>query len=462
MQSRRVMRVAGLALWMLTSGCSSNAPADRLNVLLITVDTLRADHVTGYGYARKTTPNLDAFLETSVRFEDAHSNAPWTLPSLASLMTSLHPTTHGCVKFSSRLDPSHLTLAEILQDTGYRTHAIGSHTFLKAAIGLQQGFAEFDDELIRDHKRTDRHVSSREISDKAIRWLDELDDAGPGEPPWLLWLHYFDPHTAYVEHASVSQRFGLERPVDLYDGEIAFTDHELGRVLDRLARSDRDATTLVVFASDHGEAFGEHGLDSHSTNVFGEVTRIPLAIRDPRLGAGRVSIPVESLDVLPTILDLLDLRDLSCRDPAPSFSGRSLVPAMRGETLPPRGILAETEMSRFYVADSLILGRWKLIADRSGALQRSTDGNVRLRARNASRGPPANYLFDLDADPAERWDVSDQHYEIAEQLRRELDEMLHTAAARGRGFEESDKRSLSVEELEALDSLGYVETDPTP
>jgi arylsulfatase A-like enzyme len=215
------------------------------------------------------------------------------------------------VKSSSRLDPSHLTLAEILRDAGYRTHGIGSHTFLKATRGLQQGFSGFDDELIHDHKRTDRHVSSREISDKALRWLDERAAAGPDEPPWLLWLHYFDPHTAYVAHAGVSERFGLERPVDLYDGEIAFTDHELGRVLDRFARSGHDATTLVVFASDHGEALGEHGLDSHSTNVFGEVTRIPLAIRDPRIGAGRVSVPVESLDVLPTILDLLDLRDLS-------------------------------------------------------------------------------------------------------------------------------------------------------
>jgi arylsulfatase A-like enzyme len=447
---------------MLTSGCSDDAPADRLNVLLITVDTLRADHVTGYGYARNTTPNLDAFLETAVSFEDAHANAPWTLPSLASLMTSLHPSTHGCVKFSSRLDPSHLTLAEILRDAGYRTHGVGSHSFLKATRGLQQGFSGFDGELIHDHKRTDRHVSSREISDKAIRWLDELAAAGPDEPPWLLWLHYFDPHTAYVAHEGVSERFGLERPVDLYDGEIAFTDRELGRVLDRLARSGRDATTLVVFASDHGEALGEHGLDSHSTNVFGEVTRIPLAIRDPRIGTGRVSIPVESLDVLPTVLDLLDLRDLSGRDAAPSFSGRSLVPAMRGETLPPRAILAETEISRFYVADSLILGRWKLIADRSGALQRSTEGNVSLRARNASRGPPADYLFDLDTDPSERRDVSDQHHEIAEQLRGELDEMLRAAAARGRGFEKSDERTLSVEEREALHSLGYVEADPTP
>ena len=130
--------------------------------------------------------------------------------------------------------------------------------------------------------------------------------------------------------------------------------------------------------------------------------------------------------------------------------------------MPPRAILAETEMSRFYVADSLVLGRWKLIADRSGALQRSTDGNVSLRARNASRGPPANYLFDLDTDPAERRDVSDQHHEIAERLRRKLDEMLRAAAARGRGFEKSDERSLSVEEQEALHSLGYVETDPTP
>jgi len=445
---------------MLICGCSDDAPRDRLNVLLITVDTLRADHISGYGYPRNTTPNLDAFLATSMRFETARSNAPWTLPSLASLMTSLHPSAHGCVKFSSRLDPSHLTLAEILQGVGYRTYGIGSHTFLKKARGLQQGFADFDDELIYVDKKTDRFVSSHEISNKAIRWLDELGALGESEPPWLLWLHYFDPHTAYVEHAGVSERFGVERPVDLYDGEIAFMDHELGRVLDRLAHSGRDVTTLVVFTSDHGEAFGEHGLDTHSSNVFDEVTRIPLAIRDPRYGAGRVSTPVESLDILPTILDLLgvrDLGDLSGTDLAAAFSGRSLVPAMRGRAMPARAILAETEMSSSYVADSLTRGRWKLIADRSGALERSGEGVVRLRARNAARGQPAQYLFDLDIDPKERRDVSDQHPETVERLGRELDQMLSAADTRGRGFEKSAERSISPEEQAELHSLGYVE-----
>jgi hypothetical protein len=135
---------------------------------------------------------------------------------------------------------------------------------------------------------------------------------------------------------------------------------------------------------------------------------------------------------------------------------------MRGETLPPRAILAETELSRFYVAHSLTLGRWKLIADRSGALERSIDGDVSLRARSSARGDPATYLFDLDADPAERRDVSDRHREIAERLGRELDEMLRIAAARGRGFEKSASRSLSAEEREELRSLGYVELGSPP
>jgi hypothetical protein len=184
---------------------------------------------------------------------------------------------------------------------------------------------------------------------------------------------------------------------------------------------------------------------------------------------------VESLDVLPTVLDLLGLLDLrdsldsrDLHDPSGgdvavefsvSFAGRSLVPAMRGKPLPPRAILVETEMSRFYIADSLSRGRWKLIADRSGALERSVDGNVRLRARGESRGPPAHYLFDLKADPAERWDVSGEHPEIAERLRGELDEMLRAAATRGRGVAKGATRNLSVEEREELRSLGYVESD---
>jgi arylsulfatase A-like enzyme len=449
------------AIWI-AFGCmdqrsdqSVGSESGRPNVLLITVDTLRPDHLSGYGYERATSPGLDALLETAVVFEDAQANSGWTVPSLASIMTSLHPTTHGSVGFRSRLDESHVTLAEMLRANGYRTHGIGSHTFLRVAGGLQQGFDSFDDELIDAPGRTDRHVSSDQISDRAIRWLEAqaLTRADDAPRPWLLWLHYFDPHTAYVLHGGVSERFGSGRPSDLYDGEIAFTDLAIARVLERVDDSTGGRPTLVVFTSDHGEAFGEHGLTTHSSNLFAEVTRIPFAIRDPRFAPRRVATPVESLDLLPTLLDLLGIETET------PLAGRSLVAAMRGEALPERAILAETEMSQHYVADSLTAGRWKLIADRSGALVRSSEGVVRLRARSEARGAPAEYLFDRIADPRERLDVSLEHPDVVDRLRGKLDQMLATAEARRRGFEASGVRELSPEETEALRALGYLRDD---
>jgi arylsulfatase A-like enzyme len=428
------------------SGCTAPT-AERPNVLLITVDTLRADHLSGYGYDRPTSPNLDAFFETAILFTDANSNSGWTLPSLASLMTSLHPVSHGCVKFDSQLAAEHLTLAEILRADGYRTHGIGSHTFLRESRGLQQGFASYDDELVERHERTAEHVSSALISDKAIGWL-ENEAAGAHDEAWLLWLHYFDPHTTYVEHPEISAVFGNERPVDLYDGEIAFTDREIARVLAHLAKSGDAASTIVVLTADHGEALGEHGSNRHSTNLFREVTRIPLAIRAPQFAPRRVDQPVESLDILPTLIELLDLTV----DTRPA--GRSLVPAMRGEVLPSRPILAQTEMSEHYTADSLILGRWKLVVDRSGALQRSAEGEIVLKPREMARGEPDHYLFDRMADPADRIDVKQRLPAVANDLRTRLSDMLEWATPPDGS---PDRQALSAAESEALRALGYLE-----
>lgn len=450
----------GAALVAVVAGCgepgdvapgATESASQRPNVLVVTVDTLRADHLSGYGYGPTTSPGIDHLLGTAVVFEDAQANSAWTLPSLASIMTSLHPTSHGCIGFRSRLVDSHVTLAEILANAGYRTHGIASHTFLGRAGGLQQGFQTFDDALIDAAGRADRDVSSDRISARAVRWLEARERAGEAEPPWLLWLHYFDPHTKYLDHPGITEQFGSGNPTRAYDGEIAFTDRAISRVLDHVDAASGGRSTLVVFASDHGEAFGEHGMTEHSSSLFGEVTRIPLAIRDERFAPRRVSTPVESLDLLPTLLDLLGIVSET------PLAGRSLVPAMRGETLPDNAILAETELSAFYVADSLTLGRWKLIRDHSGALQRSPDGTVRVRARHDARGAPADYLFDRTADPGEHRDVSGARPEVTERLQRELDEQLAIAKRRRHRDPAGDERDLSADERDALRALGYLE-----
>ena len=180
---------------------------------------------------------------------------------------------------------------------------------------------------MRDTERGDRHVSSTEITDRGLRWLDDRLGRRGEAPPWLLWLHYFDPHTAYVEHDGLSERFGVGARATSTTAKSRSPIASWGGSWERLDQSGATPGTLVVFAADHGEALGEHGSSRHSAHLFGEVLHIPLAIRDPRLAPRRVATPVESLDVLPTLLELLGL------DGGARMAGRSLVPAMRGERL---------------------------------------------------------------------------------------------------------------------------------
>ena len=431
------------------------ACSEPLDVLLISVDTLRADRLSGYGYARPTSPRVDAFLESAVLFEDAHANAAWTLPSLASLLTSTYPATHRCVDFSSSLDPSFVTLAEILQTAGYRTVGIGSHTFLGEDYGLQQGFADYDDDLVHDLEQIEAShlaITSSILTEKAVAWLDERARSEGDGQPWLLWVHYFDPHYLYVEHDGISNRFGIVSPGDLYDGEITFTDRHVGALLGRLSTLGLDESTLVVFLADHGEEFGERSAHlPHGLHLFREVMRVPLAIRDPRLPPRRVEATVQLVDVLPTLLELLGIEWPS------GFEGRSLVPTMRGRELPPREVLAQTAVNEGYRMDSLVSGQWKLIADRSGALETRLDGTLRLKAPMSPGRRPKRVLIDRYADPGERRDVRSTYPEVATRLAERLEALIAHAEERRGDFEEAPALELRDARVEELRRLGYLE-----
>ncbi|MFN0008802.1 MAG: sulfatase, partial [Planctomycetota bacterium] len=287
----------------------------RPNVLFVSIDTLRADHLGCYGWPRPTSPNLDALASKSVVFESAQSSSSWTLPSLASLMTSMQASAHSCDQIASRLDPSYTTMAEILRDSGYDTAFVASHVFLSAGYGLQQGFTHVDTRILQDESA----ITSPAVTDWGLAWLHDKAAADDGVP-WFLWLHYFDPHAPYLVHEGISERFGTETDLDRYDGEIAFTDQHLGRLLEAFERLGLAENTILVVVADHGEEFGEHGVQGHGYDLHEEVVRGPLIVRAPGIAPRRVSEVVPTVDVMPTLLELCGARGRN------EVEGRSLLP----------------------------------------------------------------------------------------------------------------------------------------
>ena len=425
---QRAQQLALLAAMLLAASCGKEAPpTGARNVLLVTIDTLRADRLGAWGYGRDTSPAIDALAARSVLFENATVQTAWTLPSLASLLTSLHSSSHGAWTFDSRLGDAYTTLAERLDAAGYASFGVASHVFLDEPYGLQQGFEAFDTSLVRDFVASHEAVTSEQVTRRGIEWLAARSE----DPrPWLLWLHYFDPHASYRIHEGVSDRFGTRSDSQRYDGEVAFTDRAIGEVLDFLSQSGLADDTLIVLVADHGEEFGEHGGEGHGRTLHREVVHVPLLIHVPGLAPRRVSAPVTALDVQPTLLELLGLE-------APVRSaGRSLVPMMLGQTLPEKPLLAELGLNPNNPIDSLTLGPWKL-----------------LRQRRTGR----NLLFDVVSDPGEQDDLAARRPDVVEELLPGLEREVAEAIALGDGLEKAAPLELSDEELERLRALGYLD-----
>ena len=418
--------LAAAALALASCGAGGNPPAE--NLLLITVDTLRADHLGCYGYGRATSPNLDAFAAGATLFDAAQAQSSWTLPSLASLMTSVYPSTHGLWRHSSQLDPTFTTLAEVLRNAGFDTAAIVSNHLLGRPYGLHQGFTRYGDELASAAVRPDLYqaITSAALSDEAVRWL-ESKAAADADPPWFLWLHYFDPHREYRAHPGTTTIEGSAE-LDRYDAEIAFTDAQIGRVLAALADTGLDRRTAVMFASDHGEEFGDHGGSDHGHTLYQELVRVPLLIRAPGFRARRVPDGVGLIDVAPTALELLGLA------PHPDFAGRSLVAALQGENLEERAVLAELRLADGRRERSLRLGRWKAVT---------------------REGEPAR-LYDLATDPGERDDRSAREPGRAAALVRRLEGLVQEAGEEASRYRRAPPLDPAPLEALALHELGYL------
>ena len=414
---------------------------------MIAVDTLRANHLGTYGYEKPTSPRIDEFFESAVVFEDAHSTSSWTLPSFASLMTSVYSSTHGCWGFSDTLRPRFATLAEHLQQSGYHTAAAVSHVFMRRKYGLHQGFA-FYDQTLAATTTGDSHkmISSPRLTKQAISFIEGRALTGTSEP-WFMWVHYFDPHRIYQRHEGLTGAFG-NTLVGRYDGEIAFTDHYIGRRLDRLDELDLADETIVVFVSDHGEEFMDHGRYQHGKTLFTEVARIALAIRYPGISPRRVGEPVSGVDLMPTLLALLGLRRLD----SDKVAGQSLEPLMRGDSLGDRGVLLESRprLRPEVELEAYVTDDWKIILENP----REDSGIAKTQV----------LLFDRKKDPAEERNVATEHPEVVEELTRRLREAVARALGLAQRDGKAERLNLSEEDLRNLKALGYVgelpEEDP--
>lgn len=307
--------VVMVTLSALTGACRQDSPdpgapvresAPRWNVLLITFDTTRFDRISSYGYERSRTPTVDALARRGIRYSRCYSVAPITLPSHASIMTGLYPFYHRLRdNGTGPLDDRAVTLAEVLKKEGYQTGAAIGAFVLDERFGLSQGFDHYDGEIpLPKPGEVTHHFPERDaraVTDAALSWLHRT------EPPYFLWVHYFDPHQPY---AAPGMPPGTSRD-DAYDLEIRYADTQLGRLLDtvRAIEATTGQETLIVFAADHGEALGDHGEDTHAFFVYNETVQVPLVVVIPQsdLGGTTVDAPVSLVDIAPSILGWLEI-----------------------------------------------------------------------------------------------------------------------------------------------------------
>ncbi len=448
------------------AGSPSAAPAPRFpNVVVVTVDTLRADRLSAYGYRRPTTPNLDRLLARGARFTAARTAEPLTTPALATLLTSLYPHEHGATRNGLRLSPGLPSFARALRRRGFRTAAfVGNWTLRDRLSGLAEHFDEYQEVLTR--KRWwglfKGEATAADLTDAALGWLaGRALDAGDGHAaqpaarrPFLLWVHYVDPHAPYRLHPEVAARLGVRTAgevakSDRYDTEVAFADLHIGRLLAALESGAEGAAgertdTLIVFAADHGESLGEHGEWGHGRTLYEPALRVPLGIVWPgHVRPQAVDAPASSLDVAPTILGLLGLAA------PPGFRGFDWSPVLAGRAPAPA---SRTLWFQAHKGAVLSL-REAAAARRNGLLAVGMLAGSRMEILTPGAPPNRRHeLYDLARDPGERTDLGATGTPSAG-----LRAWLATVT---RGLALSDRRAPAAPDAESaakLRALGYAE-----
>jgi arylsulfatase A-like enzyme len=436
----------------------NNYKHDRPNVLFISVDSLRDDHLGCYGYHRNTSPNIDKFAKESIVFKNTICQAPWTKPSVGSMLTSLYPAVHGAdsqgehgenfgaAQISqnvSVLNKSAVTIAEILRDNGYATAGFTGGGYTHSFFGFSKGFDTYHDNA----------GGIKTVNFEIFDWLKK----NTGKP-FFIFTHFFDVHYpftvippygnmfgTYKSNVNVDRQFEIDvnsgkrklnkedinRLVSLYDGGIFYTDRQLGLLFDMLKKMGCYDNTIIILTSDHGEGFMEHDLIAHADIMYNEVMRIPLIIRWPELGNDvSVNNQVRSIDIMPTILDFVGI------EPPSRIHGVSLHPMIGGEAKDNLIAFSETE--------------------RRGFQKAVMDGKDKLLYNCTSK---KEEFFNLSKDPGEKFNKATEHYEKLEYMRSLLESWnkyleMHKAEIQSGDIQKKEKMDNLV--VEQLKGLGYI------
>ena len=469
-----------------SSGAAVEPPQ---GVILIMVDTLRSDHLDTYGYERATAPNLSTLAAGGARFAQGVSQATWTKVSSPSILTSLYPTSHGVAEFADRLPASATTMAEVFRQAGYSTLSFSSILFTGKFTNLHQGFEELHEGASVGSAISAK--TARVYTDRLLPWLDEHR-----EVPFFVFFHLFDPHDPYepappyntmwfdasgkAEHETDMEKvresiqdplmkvFGMpneaelldagvdpdvfmQRQIAWYDGSIRAFDVELGRLMERLGELGLEEKTLVVFVSDHGEEFLEHGKSFHGQSVYSELTDVPLMFHWPgTIPANRVvEDTVQTIDIMPTVLELSGL-------PQPEgMQGQSLVPYLLTEQsgqvsqVRKRPAISEQAAVGAGVGNpppfdkesfAIVSEGWKLIHNTEG------------------RGEQPEFeLYNRENDPLDQTNLAEENAEVVERLSEQLEAWHRQAMAVRLEADDEATEGMSSEELERLRSLGYIQ-----
>ncbi|MBD3413949.1 MAG: sulfatase-like hydrolase/transferase [Candidatus Aminicenantes bacterium] len=408
-----------LALFSLLNPIFAKAKGKGWNVLLVTIDTLRTDRLSCYSSEHVDTPNIDSLAQRGVLFKRAFAHTPTTLPSHTNILLGTTPLVHGVHENSNFIvREEHLTLAEFLKGQGYVTGAFVGAYPLDSRFGLNQGFMTYDDDYGSQSNRGNKYYVERraaQVVDRSLEWLSQQSS------PWFLWVHVYDPHTPYEP----PQPYSDEYKEDLYSGEVAYVDSELGRLFRFLDTEKFYDDTLIILTGDHGESLGEHKEIDHGFFAYNSTIWIPLLVYFPGLKPGKAVGYVAHIDIFPTICEVLKLQEPT------SLSGASLLPALKGKKLKHSSIYFES-LYPFYSRGWAPLRGY--IKDETKFIE-----------------SPIPELYDLKEDFDEQDNLASR-MEI-DPYQKELDEIME----RGAGNQQTDARRMPDREtLRKLKSLGYV------
>jgi arylsulfatase A-like enzyme/lipoprotein NlpI len=416
-----LLLTASLLPWASTAFA---APVAAPNVVVITIDTLRADHVGCYGYKQIHTPNIDALAADGARFEHAYTAVPVTLPSHAVMFTGTYPMLSGMHDFAAnKLNPTQPTLASVLKEHGYATAAVIGSAVLDSRFGLNRGFDfyydHFDFNRLQESNLEEMERPGNLVADVTLDWLSKNYSK-----KFFLWMHLYDPHYPYHPPAPYATDY-KDRP---YDGEIAFADQQVGRLIRFLKSKGLFANTLIVLSGDHGESLGEHGEKSHGFFIYNATMQVPFIVHLPGARSPRVMPDLISLaDLMPTVLQAVKV------DVPPQVQGRNLLPLIKGkEQDEARSLYGETFLPRLHF-------NWSELRGIETANYHFIDA-------------PKPELYDLAKDPGETQNLYGEKKAVAEEMRARLAALIRQYSA---GQELAEKTGLDPALMERLKSLGY-------